>query len=44
VRPGIAIPVYTEEVLARHLAEKFAGEKIDYVVGPAMGGSSFPMK
>lgn len=30
-------PAYTEE-LARHLAEKFAGEKIDYVVGPAMGG------
>lgn len=30
-------PQYTEE-LAAHLAEKFAGEKIDYVVGPAMGG------
>jgi orotate phosphoribosyltransferase len=30
-------PAYTEE-LACHLAEKFAGEKIDYVVGPAMGG------
>ncbi|HNX92589.1 MAG TPA: orotate phosphoribosyltransferase [Syntrophomonas sp.] len=30
-------PAYTEE-LARHLAEKFADEKIDYVVGPAMGG------
>ena len=30
-------PTYTEE-LARHLAEKFADEKIDYVVGPAMGG------
>lgn len=30
-------PAYTEE-MARHLAEKFAGEKIDYVVGPAMGG------
>lgn len=30
-------PNYTEQ-LAQHLAEKFAGEKIDYVVGPAMGG------
>lgn len=30
-------PAYTEE-LAQHLAEKFAGEQIDYVVGPAMGG------
>jgi orotate phosphoribosyltransferase len=30
-------PAYTEE-LARHLAERFADEKIDYVVGPAMGG------
>lgn len=30
-------PAYTEQ-LAQHLAEKFAGEKIDFVVGPAMGG------
>jgi len=30
-------PNYTEE-LALHLAEKFQTEKIDYVVGPAMGG------
>lgn len=30
-------PHYTEE-LAGHLAEQFAGQKIDYVVGPAMGG------
>lgn len=30
-------PDYTEQ-LAQHLAEKFRGEKIDYVVGPAMGG------
>lgn len=30
-------PEYTEE-LARHLAEGFAGQKVDIVVGPAMGG------
>lgn len=30
-------PDYTEQ-LAQHLAEKFKGEKIDYVLGPAMGG------
>lgn len=30
-------PAYTEQ-LAQHLAEKFAGEKIDFVIGPAMGG------
>ncbi|HWQ73681.1 MAG TPA: orotate phosphoribosyltransferase [Syntrophomonas sp.] len=30
-------PDLTEE-LARHLAEQFQGEKIDYVIGPAMGG------
>lgn len=30
-------PVYTED-LARHLAESFANEAIDIVVGPAMGG------
>lgn len=30
-------PGYTGQ-LAQHLAEKFAGEKIDFVVGPAMGG------
>lgn len=28
---------YTEQ-LAAHIAQKFAGEKIDVVVGPAMGG------
>jgi orotate phosphoribosyltransferase len=30
-------PSYTEE-LAVHIAEKFAGEKFDWVIGPAMGG------
>ncbi len=30
-------PQYTEK-LALHIAEKFAGEKIDWVIGPAMGG------
>lgn len=30
-------PDLTEE-LARHLAEQFRAEKIDYVIGPAMGG------
>lgn len=30
-------PGYTED-LARHLADSFAGETIDIVVGPAMGG------
>ncbi|CFX75524.1 Orotate phosphoribosyltransferase [Syntrophomonas zehnderi OL-4] len=30
-------PDYTEQ-LAQHLAERFRDEKIDYVVGPAMGG------
>jgi orotate phosphoribosyltransferase len=30
-------PQYTEK-LAAHIAEKFASEKIDWVIGPAMGG------
>jgi orotate phosphoribosyltransferase len=30
-------PAYTEQ-LSRHLAEKFAGDNIELVVGPAMGG------
>jgi len=30
-------PQYTEK-LAAHIAEKYAGEKIDWVIGPAMGG------
>ncbi|SHH06387.1 orotate phosphoribosyltransferase [Thermosyntropha lipolytica DSM 11003] len=30
-------PQYTEK-LARHLAEKFQGENVDIVIGPAMGG------
>ena len=30
-------PQYTEQ-LALHIAEKYAGEKIDFVIGPAMGG------
>ncbi|MBO8159409.1 orotate phosphoribosyltransferase [Thermosyntropha sp.] len=30
-------PLYTEK-LAKHIAEKFADEKIDLVIGPAMGG------
>jgi orotate phosphoribosyltransferase len=30
-------PQYTEK-LAAHIAEKFAAEKIDWVIGPAMGG------
>jgi len=30
-------PEYTEE-LAQHLAESFAGQPVDIVVGPAMGG------
>jgi orotate phosphoribosyltransferase len=30
-------PHYTEQ-LAAHIAEKYAGEKIDFVIGPAMGG------
>ena len=30
-------PQYTEQ-LAAHLAELYADEKIDYVIGPAMGG------
>lgn len=30
-------PKYTEQ-LAAHLAEKFAADKIDIVIGPAMGG------
>ena len=30
-------PQYTEQ-LARHIAEKYADEKIDMVIGPAMGG------
>jgi orotate phosphoribosyltransferase len=30
-------PQYTEQ-LARHLADKFAGDNVEMVVGPAMGG------
>ncbi|PKM78455.1 MAG: orotate phosphoribosyltransferase [Firmicutes bacterium HGW-Firmicutes-15] len=30
-------PQYTEK-LAAHIAEKYASEKIDWVIGPAMGG------
>lgn len=30
-------PNFTEQ-LAQHIAEKFADQKIDYVIGPAMGG------
>ncbi|MDD3363777.1 MAG: orotate phosphoribosyltransferase [Syntrophomonas sp.] len=30
-------PQFTEK-LAAHIAEKYAGEKIDWVIGPAMGG------
>ncbi|MDD4172353.1 MAG: orotate phosphoribosyltransferase [Syntrophomonas sp.] len=30
-------PQYTEQ-LALHIAEKYADEKIDFVIGPAMGG------
>jgi len=30
-------PHYTEK-LAAHIAEKYSGEKIDWVIGPAMGG------
>jgi len=30
-------PVFTEK-LAAHIAEKFSSEKIDFVIGPAMGG------
>ncbi|MEA4925546.1 MAG: orotate phosphoribosyltransferase [Syntrophomonadaceae bacterium] len=30
-------PAFTEQ-LARHIADKFADVKIDYVIGPAMGG------
>jgi len=30
-------PQYTEQ-LALHIAEKYAAEKIDFVIGPAMGG------
>jgi orotate phosphoribosyltransferase, Thermus family len=30
-------PAFTEQ-LAKHIAEKFADQKIDYVIGPAMGG------
>ncbi|MDD4802500.1 MAG: orotate phosphoribosyltransferase [Syntrophomonas sp.] len=30
-------PQFTEK-LAAHIAEKYAGEKIDFVIGPAMGG------
>jgi orotate phosphoribosyltransferase len=30
-------PQYTEQ-LALHIAEKYAGDKIDFVIGPAMGG------
>jgi len=33
----LQFPEYTEQ-LAAHIAEKFAGEKIELVIGPAMGG------
>ena len=36
-------PHFTEK-LAAHIAEKFNGEKIDFVIGPAMGALSYLMK